>query len=172
MKVQILVLDSIVKNLKTVYVQPVLRTKNKLIFAFTMFLVSSVSYAEIYKWVDNEGKVYYSDEKPKNKHAEEIKIEVNTYSNVTIDESIFDYGRKVIMYSTSWCGYCKKARNYFNKNGIQYTEYDIEKDKRALRDYKKLRATGVPVILVGRKRMNGFSKKGFERIYNAQMHKN
>ena len=90
MKVQILLLDSRVigRNLKTVYVQPVLRIKNKLIFAFTMFLVSSVSYAEIYKWVDNEGKVYYSDEKPKNKHAEEIKIEVNTYSNVTFDESI------------------------------------------------------------------------------------
>ena len=28
-----------------------------------------------------------------------------------------------------------------------------------------LGATGVPVILVGKKRMNGFSVKGFQRIY-------
>ena len=33
---------------------------------------------------------------------------------------------KVVMYSTSWCGYCKKAKNYFEANKIAYIEKDIE----------------------------------------------
>ena len=70
------------------------------------------------------------------------------------------------MYSTDWCHYCKKARQYFKKNNIAYTEYDIDKNKKAKRRYKEMGATGVPVILVGKKRMNGFNQKGFERIYN------
>ena len=69
------------------------------------------------------------------------------------------------MYSAEWCGYCKKAKRYFNMKGISYTEYDVEKNARAKSEYEKMGATGVPVILVGKKRMNGFSEKGFEKLY-------
>ena len=69
------------------------------------------------------------------------------------------------MYSTDWCGYCKQARQYFKKNKIDFVEYDIEKSRNVRRAYKKLGATGVPVILVGKQRMNGFSIAGFNRIY-------
>jgi glutaredoxin len=76
-----------------------------------------------------------------------------------------DTKKNVVIYSASWCGVCKKAKTYFRRNGIPFTEYDIEKGTRAKRMYKKLGATGVPVIIVGRKRMNGFSEAGFNRIY-------
>jgi glutaredoxin len=69
------------------------------------------------------------------------------------------------MFSASWCGVCKKARKYFRKNKIRFTEYDIEKSSRGKRLYRDLDATGVPVILVGKQRMNGFTESGFERIY-------
>ena len=60
-----------------------------------------------------------------------IELKINSYDNVTYDNSIYDVGSKVIMYATDWCGYCKKARRYFRKNGISFTEYDIEKDAAA-----------------------------------------
>lgn len=72
---------------------------------------------------------------------------------------------RVVMYATSWCPYCRKARNYFRDNGIPFTEYDIEKNAQARREYDALGARGVPVILVGKKRMNGFSAAGFEKLY-------
>jgi len=128
-------------------------------------LCASPLHAEMYKWVDEAGKTHFSDSKPRSVSAEPLELKINTYTHVTIDESIFDVGPEVIMYSASWCGYCKKARRYFNKNKIRFTEYDIEKNARAKRKYDKLHATGVPVILVGKKRMNGFSEEGFERIY-------
>ena len=146
--------------------------KSKLVCAFAfIFVVAFVftapqpAQAEIYKWIDANGKVHFSDEKPEHMKVEEIKLEINTFENVSYDLSLFDTGGKVIMYSTDWCSYCKKARRYFRKNNIAYTEYDIEKDSRARRQYKKMGATGVPVILVGKKRMNGFSVSGFQKIY-------
>jgi len=43
--------------------------------------------------------------------------------------------------------------------------YDIETSKKGKRDFIKLKARGVPVILVGKKRMNGFDVRKFEAMY-------
>lgn len=81
--------------------------------------------------------------------------------------TLVDYGQKpqVVMYATSWCPYCQQARNYFRRQGIPYIEHDIEKDAAARRDYNAFGGRSVPVIFVGKRRMNGFSVEGFNRIY-------
>lgn len=141
-----------------------LKTLALLLFIFASALV----HGEIYKWVDEQGKVHFSDKKPDAGPVEKVDVRVNTYTNVTFDISIFDSGDKVVMYSTSWCGYCKKARNYFRQNGIRFTEYDIEKNQTANREYDQMGAKGVPVILVGNQRMNGFNEQGFKRLYDTR----
>ena len=73
--------------------------------------------------------------------------------------------QRVVMYATSWCPYCQQARNYFRQQGISYTEYDIERDADAKRRYQEFGGRGIPVIFVGKRRMNGFSVSGFNRIY-------
>ncbi len=30
------------------------------------------------------------------------------------------------MYSTTWCGYCRRLKSQLNREGIAYTEVDIE----------------------------------------------
>jgi mycoredoxin len=30
------------------------------------------------------------------------------------------------MYSTSWCGYCRRLKSQLDREGIDYTEVDIE----------------------------------------------
>jgi glutaredoxin len=77
----------------------------------------------------------------------------------------YDEQQKVVMYATSWCPYCQQARNYFRQQGIPYTEYDIERDAEAKRRYQAFGGRGIPVIFVGKRRMNGFSASGFNRIY-------
>lgn len=32
------------------------------------------------------------------------------------------------MYSTTWCGYCRRLKNHFDREGIEYQEIDIERD--------------------------------------------
>jgi len=68
----------------------------------------------------------------------------------------------VVMYATSWCPYCAKARAYFAQSGIAYVEHDVEKSARARADFKRLGGQAVPLIVVGREKMNGFSEVGFE----------
>lgn len=72
---------------------------------------------------------------------------------------------QVVMYATSWCPYCQQARNYFRQQGIRYVEHDIEKDAAARQAYKAFGGRGIPIIFVGKRRMNGFSVAGFNKIY-------
>jgi mycoredoxin len=32
------------------------------------------------------------------------------------------------MYSTTWCGYCRRLKSQMDREGIAYTEVDIEQD--------------------------------------------
>lgn len=32
------------------------------------------------------------------------------------------------MYSTEWCGYCRRLKTQLDESGIAYTEIDIERD--------------------------------------------
>ena len=75
---------------------------------------------------------------------------------------------KVVLYGTTWCGYCKKAKSYFRANNIAFTEYDIEKSASAKRDFKRMGGGGVPLILVGEKRIRGFSPSKFAKAYTSR----
>ena len=37
----------------------------------------------------------------------------------------------LIMYSTTWCGYCKRLKTALKAEGISYIEIDIEQDPAA-----------------------------------------
>lgn len=55
----------------------------------------------------------------------------------------------LVMYTKPGCPYCDKARDYYNENGIEYTEYDAQNDKE--RQSEMLSFSGgdrvVPVIV-------------------------
>jgi glutaredoxin len=68
------------------------------------------------------------------------------------------------MYATSWCQYCAQARAYFARAGIAYVEHDVEKSASANAEFKRLGGRGVPLIVVGREKLNGFSEQGFEHL--------
>jgi len=122
--------------------------------------------AEIYRWVDESGKIHFSDKPSRAHSSEQVKLQINTYEAVTYDTSSIDVGNKrVVMYSASWCGVCKRAKRYFAQKKIKYTEYDVDKSEEGKSTLRKLGAKGVPVILVGNRRMNGFSVDGFEKLY-------
>lgn len=145
----------------------------QIVFILVALLITSSTQAEIYKWVDEAGRVHYSDVKPEEAKVE--KLNIKPVNSITVPEVVdIGYepperekrrGKKVVMYSTEWCGYCKKAAAYFRKNNIPFKEYDVEKTEKGKKDYKKLNGSGVPIILVGDKRMNGFSEARFDALY-------
>lgn len=139
------------------------------IFGIFLALMAPLCQAEIYKWVDENGTTHFSDSKPESGPAETLDIApVNSIDSVSYDwvkkPEAASVGR-VTMYATSTCGYCKKARRYFRENDIRYKEYDIGKNREARKRWKRLGGRGVPLILVGSRKMHGFSESGFERMY-------
>jgi len=64
---------------------------------------------------------------------------------------------KVILYATSWCGYCQKTREFLAKNNIQYTEYDVEESEDGRKQFDALGGKGVPVIDIRGTVIHGFS---------------
>lgn len=124
--------------------------------------------AQLYKWVDENGRVHYSDQKQEGVQLQDVKGTVNSYEAVSYDESLFTHADKVVIYTRPTCGYCNKAKAFFARNGIRYKEYKIESSTLAKKKYARLNATGVPVIFVGKKRMNGFSEHHFEKMFCKQ----
>jgi glutaredoxin len=99
-----------------------------------------------------------------------VDVRVNTITSPSISDSEFLSAREagqVVMYSAEWCGICKKARKYFQQQGIPFREYDIETSRKGRQDYESLNGRGVPIILVGAKRMDGFSAERFQSLYKG-----
>jgi glutaredoxin len=63
---------------------------------------------------------------------------------------------RVRIYTTAWCGYCKKAKAQLAARGVAFDEVDVETSDSGHREYKALGGRGVPVILVGSQRMDGY----------------
>ena len=126
---------------------------------FLGLLATAVQAQQIYRWVDANGRVQYSAEKPP-AGAQQSVIQPRVSSiggNAAAGAKAPAAKPAVKMYATDWCPYCKQAREYFARNGIPYVELDIEKSETAKAEHKRIGGRGIPVILVGNERMNGFS---------------
>jgi len=73
-------------------------------------------------------------------------------------------GKQVIMYTTSRCPACKVAKQYMAQKGIPYQEIDVETSREGMEAFQKLGGRGVPLIMVGNKRMEGFNSQELERM--------
>lgn len=93
--------------------------------------------------------------KPQQQKAPE---QIATYTPPSNRESF--RGVRVVMYKTSWCGYCKKAEALLTSLGVSLVQYDIEKDKQRQAEMKSMGGTGVPFIVIGDKRIRGYTESG------------
>ena len=83
---------------------------------------------------------------------------VDSYLNPPPDFAAL-YNGKAILYATSWCGYCQKARELMRRNGIAFYEYDLEKSQEGVRQYEALGGRGpVPLLLINGKVIKGYNE--------------
>ena len=62
------------------------------------------------------------------------------------------------MLGAWWCTYCYQAKKYFQRNDIQYCEYDMENTATGKRLYQEHGSGAVPILLIGQYQLNGFSE--------------
>jgi len=79
-------------------------------------------------------------------------------------------GTQVVLYSTKWCPACRAARDYMTRNKIPFVEKDIEQDRAAAAELLQkaraagISASGVPVLEVNGKLMQGFDPDGLRTL--------
>lgn len=76
----------------------------------------------------------------------------------------------VILYSTSWCGYCRKARAFLKQRNVAYVEKDVERDPVAGQEATRKTGGygGVPVLDIGGTIIHGFDVPAIERALAEQ----
>ena len=78
------------------------------------------------------------------------------YYNVVIKILIM---KSVTIYTTSTCGYCKMAKEFFKQNKVEYKEVNVEQDPTAAQKMiTKSGQMGVPVIDVEGQIIVGFDQ--------------
>ena len=89
---------------------------------------------------------------------------------VLATKDVIPEATSVIMYSAAWCGVCKKARKFMQKEGIPFVEHDIEKDQSAAQELAQkskrqgIKLGGVPVFDIGGQMMGGFDPNRLKQL--------
>jgi glutaredoxin-like YruB-family protein len=72
---------------------------------------------------------------------------------------------EVVLYTTTWCGWCRKTIAHLDQNGIRYDNRDIERDRAAYADLKrKTGSTAVPVIEIDGELVRGFDRDRIDNL--------
>jgi len=73
--------------------------------------------------------------------------------------------KKVVIYSTPTCPYCKRAKDYLTQKGISFTDYDVAVDRdKAKEMIQKSKQMGVPVIIVDDEIIVGFNQARLDSL--------
>lgn len=74
----------------------------------------------------------------------------------------------VKIYTTPACVYCKMAKGFFNKRGVEYEELNVAEDEKAREEMvNKSHQLGVPVIDINDQIFVGFNRTEIEKALKA-----
>jgi glutaredoxin 3 len=75
--------------------------------------------------------------------------------------------KKVVVYSTPTCPYCKRTKDYLTQKGISFTDYDVARDRdKAKEMIDKSKQMGVPVIVVDGEIVVGFNQAKLDSLFS------
>jgi glutaredoxin-like YruB-family protein len=75
---------------------------------------------------------------------------------------------EVKVYSTSTCPWCRKVKEYLEKKGIEFTEYNVGEDREKLQEMISVSGQrGVPVVVVGEVVIVGFNQVKIDQALAA-----
>ncbi len=125
-------------------------------------LHSVAAFAQVYKWVDANGKVTFSDTPPPDGSA---RVETKNYGGSDNGVSAsFPYelaqatrSMPVTLYTSINCAPCNEGKTFLKQNGIPFAEKTVSTNA----DVKKLTAlvgnTQMPVLTIGSTKLIGYN---------------
>jgi hypothetical protein len=129
-----------------------------------------VQAAQLYRWVDDRGRVEWRDTPPP---ANAKKVEKRTVGGSTIETSTMPYSLQqavrnfpVTLYVSNCGEGCDKARAHLTRRGVPFTQKNPQDDVDA---YKKLTNGGmeVPLLFVGNDRLRGYETGAWDAALDS-----
>ena len=139
-------------------------------FLAPFLLLPVLAQAQMYRWVDEGGKVHYSDQAPapgaRNVQKKSMPVGQGSSAGLpyALQQAVRDF--PVTLYTADLCKEtCSQARELLSKRGVPYRETTVA-DEADLAQLKQLSGeTSVPVMTVGREVYRGFEAA----TYNAAL---
>ena len=133
--------------------------------AIAFWAAQPVAVAEVYRFVDNQGRTHFVESAEKvpeeyrsqaEKPAELPKINRSKSSPFVPAQFQKLRDARIEVLVTSWCPYCQKLEKFLKEKKIRYTRYDIDDSARGKDLHLSLGGGGVPVTKIGDTVIRGF----------------
>lgn len=73
--------------------------------------------------------------------------------------------KKVVIYSTPTCPFCKRTKEYLSRKGISYTDIDVSQDREKAREMtEKSGQMSVPVTMIDDEIVVGFDQGRLDKL--------
>lgn len=128
----------------------------------------------VYRWVDAQGKVHFSDTPPP---VEAKSVSQKRMGGTYVEESNLPYATQIAMkrnpvtlYTAKDCGApCDRGRELLGSRGVPYTERNALGDNETLEALRKLTGGSgeVPLLQVGESKVKGWDEGSWNSALDA-----
>jgi glutaredoxin len=124
---------------------------------------------ELYRWVDDNGKVHYGDTRPADAtdvERKNLSSDVSQNTDLPYETRLAQQNFPVTLYAGENCGeLCDRARSLLNKRGVPFSD-KLLKTKSEIEAFQKLSGSNnSPTLLIGKTYLSGFS----ESAWNSEL---
>ncbi len=138
-----------------------------------LLLCMGSASAQMFKWVDANGKTHFSDQPPPaTAKAAPMKQSSTASSGVSLPYALATAARNypVTLFTSNPCAACDQGRSLLKARGIPFTEKTVASKA----DGEKLKevggAGGLPFLMVGNAKSTGFQAEAWTSMLNIALY--
>lgn len=71
---------------------------------------------------------------------------------------------RIRIYTTRNCTHCRRLKDFLRRQGVAFSEQDVERNRRAFSEFQRHGGRAVPLLVIGQDKLAGFDEKKLRRL--------
>lgn len=155
----------------------------RLLLILALLLPLAAGAGSIYKSTGSNGNRIYSDEPQANTRNQQV-IEFNEAPATPLPDSVIQYRKNLeerirnrkaetppsdspLLFTGTWCGYCRRAKNWLEMRRIAYREYDIDTEAGMSMLIQLGGSNSVPLLVWKGHQLRGYSAERYTQFFGS-----